>query len=210
MQNHVGLATHQSQYTIDLVITRETLSCIAEIRKGFTLLDNAFITVVLMVEKCNKTKTKECFMKKKSIALEEFKCDQVPLRANNFSVTFGCFSRKFLYLFDLAEFAKTFISLNEPLDHLVHEYNTTLTDILNKHTPLKTKTVKIRHRQPCFNDHIRCEIILRCRKECDWNDDPTAHSRNAFYQQRCIVSNLMDSAKQNYYLDYIKEQCSDI
>ena len=113
----MGFATHQSQHTIDLVITREILSCIAEVRKGFTLSNHAFISAVLIVEKCNKTKTEVTFRKIKSITLEEFKDD-------------------------LAEFSKTFVSLDELLDHLVHEYNTMLTDILNKHAPLKTKTVK--------------------------------------------------------------------
>ena len=124
---------------------------------------------MLTVEKCNKTKTKLSFRKIKSITLEEFK-------------------------HDLAKFSKTFVSLDETLDHLVHEFSTTLIDILNKHTPLKTKTIKGSHRQPWFNDCIKCEIILRCKKEHDWDNDHTVYSLNAFYQQRYFVSNHMDSA----------------
>ena len=56
--NHVGFATHQSQHTIDLAITRETLSCIAEVRKGFTLSDHAFISAVLKVESALKPRLK--------------------------------------------------------------------------------------------------------------------------------------------------------
>ena len=110
LQDHVGFATYQSQHTIDLVITTET----TEVRSGFTLLDHASIIAVLMVEKCNKIKIEVSFRKIKSINPEEFKCD-------------------------LAKFSKTFVSLDEPLDRLVHEYNTTLTDILNKHAPLKKR-----------------------------------------------------------------------
>ena len=66
LQNHVSFATLQSQHTIDLLIARETLSCIAEIRKGFTLSDHAFINAVLMVEKCNETKSEVSFRKIKS------------------------------------------------------------------------------------------------------------------------------------------------
>ena len=184
LQHHVGFTTHWFQHTIDLVITRQTSSCIAEVRKGFTLFNHAFINAVLMVEKSNKTKNEVSFRKIKFSPPEEFKCD-------------------------LAEFSKTLFSLDEPLDHLVHEYNTTLMDILNKHTPLKTKMVKTTHRQPWFNDYIICEIILRCKKEYDWNNDPTANRWNAFYQQRWFVSNLMDSAKQDYYLDCMKEHRFD-
>ena len=184
LQNHVGFATHQSHHSIDLVITRETWSCIAGVRKGFTLTDHTFINAVLTVEKSNKIKTKVSFRKIKSITLEEFKCD-------------------------LAKFNETLVSLDEPLDPLVHEYNIALTDILNKHAPLKTKMVKIIHRMPWFNDCIRCEIILRHKKEHDWNNNPTVHSLNAFYQQGHFVSNLTDSSIQNYYLHYIKEHCFD-
>ena len=181
LQNHMGFTTHQSQHTIDPVITRETLGHIAEVRKGFTVSDHAFINAALMVENSSKTKTEVSFRKIKSFTLEEFKCD-------------------------LAELSKTFVSLDEPLDHLVHECNNTLIDNLSKHAPLKTKMIKITHThtQPWFNDHIRCEIILRHKKEHDWNNDPTVCSWNAFYQQKYFVSNLMDSAKWNYYLDCIK------
>ena len=105
---------------------------------------------------------------------------------------------------------EVFVILDEPLDHLIYECNTTLAEILNKHAPLKTKTVKTIHRQPWFNDCKRCEIILRCKKVNDWNNNPTVYRWNTFYQQRCFVSNLINSAKQNYYLDYINEQHFDI
>ena len=184
LQNHVGFTIHQFQHTIDLVITRETSSCIAEVRKGFISLDNAFINDVLMVEKCYKTKTKVSFRKIKPFTPEEFK-------------------------HDLAKFSKTFISLDEPLAIWSMSKKSTLTDIPNKHTQLETKVVKITHRQPWFNDHKGCEIILRCKKDHDWNNDPTAYSWNAFYQQRHFVSKFMDLAKWNYYLDCIKEHCFD-
>ena len=137
-----------------------------------------------MVEKCNKTRTEVSFRKIKSITPKEFKCD-------------------------LPELSKIFVSLDELLHQLVHECNNTLTDILNKHTPLKTKMVKITHRHPSLNDNIRCEIIFRHKKEHDWKNHPTAYSWTMFYQQRHFVSNFMDLAKWNYYLDYIKEHHFD-
>ena len=73
LQNHVGFTTHQSQHAIDLVITRETSSCIAEVRKCFTFIGSCFHQCCADVEKCNKTKTKVSFRKIKSVALEEFK-----------------------------------------------------------------------------------------------------------------------------------------
>ena len=79
LQNHMGFATHQSQHTKDLVITKATLSCIADVRKGFTLSYHAFINAVLMMENCNKMKTKVSFRKIKSITPEDFKHDLAKL-----------------------------------------------------------------------------------------------------------------------------------
>ena len=48
---------------------------------------------------------------------------------------------------------------------LVHIYNVKLSEVLDNHTPQKTKTVKISHCQPWFNDFIKEQIVLRRKKE---------------------------------------------
>ena len=54
------------------------------------------------------------------------------------------------------------ISMDEELDlhHLVEVYNQNLAEILDIHAPLKSKTLKITHIQPWFNDKIKREILL--------------------------------------------------
>ena len=57
------------------------------------------------------------------------------------------------------------ISMDEELDlhHLVEVYNQNLAEILDIHVPLKSKTLKLTHIQPWFNDKIKRKILLRRR-----------------------------------------------
>ena len=48
---------------------------------------------------------------------------------------------------------------------LVDMYNAKLSEVLDNHTPQKTKTVRISHHQPWFNDFIKEQIVLRREKE---------------------------------------------
>ena len=67
------------------------------------------------------------------------------------------------------------ISMDEELDlhHLDEVYNQNLGEILDIHAPLKSKTLKITHIQPWFNDKIKKEMLLRRRLEWRWLQDPT-------------------------------------
>ena len=47
---------------------------------------------------------------------------------------------------------------------LVHNYDRTLRQLLNKHTPVKSKIVKMSYKQPWLNVHIKSEIILTWKK----------------------------------------------
>ena len=49
-------------------------------------------------------------------------------------------------------------------DH-VQSYNMILSDALDKHAPEKTRCICDTHHQPWFNDQIKVEIILHCKKE---------------------------------------------
>ena len=88
----------------------------------------------------------------------------------------------------------------ENLQDLVTSYTSTLSPTLDTHAHLKTKMVKKAHKQPWFNDRIRDEIILRCKKEKACYKDPNEYILNAFYQQRRHVSNLIKTAQKVFYV----------
>ena len=75
-----------------------------------------------------------------------------------------------------------------PISDLVNIYNPILEELLNTHTPLKMKVLK--HSQPWFNDTIREEIQLRCKKERWYQQNPMKYNFTAFYHQRRYVANV--------------------
>ena len=87
---------------------------------------------------------------------------------------------------------------------LVDMCNVKLFEVLDNHTPQKTKTVKISHHQPWFNVFIKEQIFLRRKKENTFRLDPTNYTYQAFYYQCRYVSNITKHAKKQYYLESIK------
>ena len=103
------------------------------------------------------------------------------------------------------------ISMDKKLDlhHLVEVYNQKCADILYKHAPLKSKTLKITHIQPWFNDKIKMEILLRRRLEWRWLQVPTQYNLQSFYYQRRHVGNVIKTAPKHHYNEKIAESSHD-
>ena len=107
------------------------------------------------------------------------------------------------------ETAVTKIKHQNSLADKVESYNTELKGVLDKHAPVKTKTVKITHQNPSFNDKIKEEIRLRRKKEEAWNKDPTFYKFYAFYYKRRYVANLTKATRSEYFKSQIVEHCGD-
>ena len=82
--------------------------------------------------------------------------------------------------------------------------------MLNKHAPLKTKQLRIPHTQPWFYNRIKSEIILRCKKEQKWRQDPIEYNYWAFYHQWRHVANIIKTAKREQYTTIIRENKDNI
>ena len=72
-----------------------------------------------------------------------------------------------------------------------------MAEIMDKHAPIKTKKIKIKHHQPWFNDRLKSEIKLRRWKEKVWLCEPTEYNLQAFYNQRRFVANWAKSLEKN-------------
>ena len=101
--------------------------------------------------------------------------------------------------------------MDEKLDlhHLVELYNQNLAEILDIHAPVKSKTLKITHIQPCFNDKIKMEMLLRRRLEWRWLQDPTQYNLQSFYYQRRHITNIIKTAQKHHYNEKIAENSHD-
>ena len=88
--------------------------------------------------------------------------------------------------------------LRDVIDALSDYFNVTLTDILDKHAPLKTRIMIHRPKIPWFNDDIkqlkrkRCRLVKKALKTDlpgDWNN---------YHKVRNHYSALLKSARVNY------------
>ena len=69
--------------------------------------------------------------------------------------------------------------------------------------------LRILHNQPWFSDKIRQKIIICRHKENTWRKDSTEYNLNAFYNQQCFVSNIIKTAKRDYYIKAIHDNRLD-
>ena len=95
------------------------------------------------------------------------------------------------------------------MDDMVQQFNDTIITALDKQIPEKTKLVRDTHHQPWFDDKIKKEIILRCKRERDWIRDQSEYSWRAFYNQWRHVSNIIKTAQKNYLKGKIEENKND-
>ena len=106
---------------------------------------------------------------------------------------------------NLAEDLRTMSLQGESIEDLVTSYIAKLSEILDKHAPLKSCRLHPCHSQPWFMDRIKEEIRVRCMKKCMWKNNPTEYNLNAFYQQRRHVANIIKQVQRSYYIDKLQE-----
>ena len=94
----------------------------------------------------------------------------------------------------------------ETVEDLVTSYNSKLSEILDKHAPLRSRRLHPCHSQPWFTDRIKDEIRVRHKKESMWKNNPNEYNLNPFYcQQRTHVSNIIKQAQRSFYIEKLLE-----
>ena len=168
--------THLSQHTIYLMLFETQSTVESAVRQGHLFSDHYFLHADLCI-KTTKPDTKiVSYRKLKNI------CDT-----------------------NLAEDLRTMSLQGEIIEDLVTSYNSKLSEILDKHAPLKSRRLHPCHSQPWFTDRIKEEIRVRCMKECTWKNNPTEYNLNAFYQQRRHVANIIKQVQRYFYIDKLLE-----
>ena len=182
LTNFVRFPTHQSNHTIDLMISHHS-SIIKSVRQGEFFSDHCFINANLHIDWPIPPKKILTYQKLKNIDENKSNCD---LR-------------------------DAFIFRNQPttLEEHVSSYNTILTEILEKHAPIKTKVIRDTHHFPWFNEKIKDEILLQRCKERIWQKELTEYSWRAFYNQCRYVANLIKTLQMNYYKNITAENRTD-
>jgi hypothetical protein len=158
----------------------------------YYLSDHTFVVCNLLVTKPKLTERTFTYRKFKSIDIVAFKNDIMASPLNKI---------------------KHGPQTPDEVNTMVKLYNEVLTTLINKHAPLKTKTVKTRNVIPWTTAEVTELKQIRRRAERKWirNKDITSTTRlkATFKESRNNCKNAMDEAKTKYYSEKVKECAGD-
>lgn len=101
---------------------------------------------------------------------------------------------------------------NNPSDditHLVNQYNTTLSNILDTHAPARSKTITIKPQSPWFTEEIRIAKRDRRRAERRWRSTRLSVHHEIYRTECRRVSKLCRDARKEYYCSRIEDCGTD-
>ena len=159
LQKHVNEPTHESGYTLDLIITRLCDSLLANIPvTGCLFSDHSTLICDLTLDKPPLPKKKISFRKTKVV--------DVNLLCDELSTTSLCTDSP------------------DALNDLVKCYNSTLSAALDRHVPLVTKFITVRPLLPWFSEDIRESMRERRRAEKKWRRSRSVRDLLEFKKKR--------------------------
>ena len=141
LSNNINFATSISGNTLDLVISRnvDNLSNYYS-EPGNFISDHCFVTLILDIVKDNETETKE--ITSRNINAVDLNLFKEELQKSN-----------------LKKLTTSKLNINE----MINIYDTSLINLLNKHAPEKTKTIKIKPQSPWYTNQL-CILKKEKRK----------------------------------------------
>ena len=92
---------------------------------------------------------------------------------------------------------------------LVSCYNTTLSDLLDKHAPLLKKTITVHPRVPWFNVTVREAKEVSTKHERIWQRTRCESDRERFAKSQNHANHVLKQARRDYYLKFIEENSID-
>ena len=141
LSQHVNVSTHVSGHTLDVIITRSSDNLIAgPVVTTLMLSHHLFVECLVHFPSPSLSKKTVSLPKLKDINIDVFKSD---------------FSSSILWS----------NTCSWDFNDLVKHYSSTLTAILDKHAPLKMKTLVTRVKIPWFNAAVLDLKCVRCKLE---------------------------------------------
>ena len=93
----------------------------------------------------------------------------------------------------------------DDLEELLLSYSKTLIAVLEKHAPVKTRTIVTRPQVPWYTDEIRQAKRERRKAERRWRLSKLYYDLAVFKVKRNAVYNLMNKARQAFYAKLIED-----
>ena len=177
LEQHVTKPTHRDGNTIDLLITRPDDNLITDWTVTDKLYsDHFFVGCTLQRKKPQPLKTLRSSR------------DYRHLDSHAFAT-------------DLTEHLLESMPVDASADDLVAHYETSITQIIDRHCPLTTRLYVTRPRMPWYSDAIHEARRLRRRLENNWRKSRLDTDKNKYLEQKQVVQDLICEAKRVYYHD---------
>ncbi|XP_022791543.1 uncharacterized protein LOC111330846 [Stylophora pistillata] len=184
LQQHVDKSTHISGHTLDLMITRCSDSFLtAKPMTDYLFSDHFTVLCDLALSKPSPKNEQISYRKLKAIKIEDFKQDLSTSELCNYSP--------------------------DSLNDLVECYNDTLSQVLERHAPLRSKVIRSRPLVPWFNEDIKNARREKRKAERKWRRSGKHDDMLSYKKIKNTTNRLMNEARSQYYHDFINDNSSN-
>ena len=178
LEQHINQATHEKGHTLDLVMTREDESIVSSLSVTPAAFSDHHVVKFNIPGKTTIGEQKTIKVRNlKGIDISKLKEDiEMSLR-----------------------------DLPQDLDERVQFFNTTLSDLMEKHAPEQEKVVKLRPYAPWYNNRIQQAKQERRKAERRWKKTGLEIDQQIVKEKHRLVQNMCAEAKKKYYNDKIND-----
>ena len=179
-------ATHKRRHTLDLVIVRNSDSSLKGepeiIHHSYTISDHSAILCTVDMPRICTTKMTVHRRNLRRIDMESWRND---IRDS--------------VLHSAASDSSSDVNI------LTEEYNNVLRQLIDKHAPMRSRSITLRPHTPWFNDHLRC--LKRQKRQLERRSVTSGlEIHRQMYREHCrLYTDAIKSAKMNYYKAKISE-----
>ena len=185
LTQHVQVPTHSSGHTLDLIITRKTDDLVSSVpRAGCLFSDHMPVFCELDMGKVHFTKSNVSYRNLSAINL-----DALPADLSNSDLCKNT---------DLSD-----------MHELVKSYNETLESVINRHAPLRTKTIVARPHVPWFNNEVKSVKREGRSAERKWRRTRQLCDFQIYKSRKNYMIFVMNRSRKKYYTDFVLEHGSD-
>lgn len=183
LRQHVCEPTHTSGNTLDLVISRQDDDVVRDVAVTDMISDHAVINIKLAISKPGLPQKKVTYRKYRAIDINKLRSDILESELS--------------------------VSPSPTLNNLVDQYHTCLSNLMDKHAPVRSKMFTERPLYPWYNTDIteakqwrrKCERLYRRTRL-------TVH-KDMYREAREKMNKMIKDAKMSYYNDKIMNGCSN-
>ena len=190
LEQHVDRPTHIRGHALDLAITRKASSIIqTSPRVDRYFSDHGSVVCDLKLRKPTYKVKTISYRKLKSVDMDRFHDD--------------------LASSSLCTVSYSGVHSPASLEKFVENYESKLSNLIDHHAPIKTKTVRSRPQVPWYNEVIAEAKRQRRKVEKIWRKSKLTSDYSLFKAKRNHAMFLINKARKVFYADFIEKNSSD-